>query len=321
VASFPADRAGLDGCAADDDSCQVRVDTKIEFRFDRFLLPASINRQAIAIYTGTPDNRVGNQLLLDAPAPVYDVVERVVTVTLGEGEFLQPHTLYTVELLVRGEGQPYGFRAFDGAPLEPGATPLRFSFYTSSLNPEDLPATDPNAVEPDPEFTCSDILLWFGTGTNQGQCTACHEGPEAAMGLELLDGSDILSTAWERAAHQTDVGGVTGQTFEDPRRFGVGMPRIDPKQPNNSYLLYKLLINPRNFRRSPTEDDVCETAHPVALGQDDCVPSDAEIERLREWFVRGEPMPFDSWSAPGASLYRSKLRGIQSWIRAGAPCE
>jgi hypothetical protein len=68
------------------------------------------------------------------------------------------------------------------------------------------------------------------------------------------------------------------------------------------------------------EDDPCGSAHLVAQGPDDCVPSEAEIERLREWFVQGEPMPLDAWSAPGASLYRSKLRGIQTWIRAGAAC-
>ena len=321
VATFPADGAGTDCLPNAPAECGVRVDTTLEFRFDRFLLPASINRQAFTIYTGDPGNVVGNLVYQDAPQPIYDVVERVVTIRFGEGVFLQPHTLYTVELLVPKGDQVYGFRAVDRAPISDAKQPLRFSFYTSGLTPEELEAVpDPNPVLQEPEFTCSDILGWFQEGTDQGQCAACHDDPKPPMGLRLVSGSDLRATAIDQVAHQTDLGGTTGEAYENSVRFGFGMPRIEPEQPNNSYLLYKLLVKPENYRRSPTDAETCETVHRVELAGE-CEPSPEEISRMRNWFVLGEPMPMQAASTERASLYRSKLRGIQSWIRAGAHCE
>jgi hypothetical protein len=52
---------------------------------------------------------------------------------------------------------------------------------------------------------------------------------------------------------------------------------------------------------------------------DTLVPSQQESERLREWFVRGEPMPFGRGAQPtGVSL--QGLRAISRFIAAGANC-
>jgi len=317
VATFPADGAGAECLPDDPPECGVRTDTAIELRFDRFLMPASVNRQALAIYTGDRGNQLAGSAFLDAPSPVYDAVERVVTVRLGEGQFLQPRTLYTVELVVFGGEQEFGIRAVDGAPIGAGRLPLRFSFYTNGLTPEEQAAVpDPNPPPTEPEWTCSDVLGWL----SRGQCIVCHDDQSPPMGLDLHSGQALLETAIGRVAHQTDIDGITGQSFENAPRFGVGMPRIDPGQPSNSYLLYKLLIKPDNYRRSPEDDEKCETVHRVDLAGE-CEPSAEEISRLRQWFVLGDPMPRGGSSTEGASLYRSHLRGIQSWIRSGAVCD
>jgi hypothetical protein len=93
-------------------------------------------------------------------------------------------------------------------------------------------------------------------------------------------------------------------------RFGVNMPIIDPERPDNSYLMYKLLLRPEAY---------------LPGGADDCVepgscvpPEPAELERLREWFVRGDPMP---QAGPGESFVdHDALATIQAFIAGGAAC-
>ena len=73
LASYPADGDGV-SCAADaDDTCGVPVNATLTLRFDRFLNPATVNRQAIRVFTGNPD---------DSPTIPFDVnydpLERVV---------------------------------------------------------------------------------------------------------------------------------------------------------------------------------------------------------------------------------------------------
>jgi hypothetical protein len=48
------------------------------------------------------------------------------------------------------------------------------------------------------------------------------------------------------------------------------------------------------------------------------VPSTSESERLREWFVRGEAMPFPGADSEGVSL--QGLRAIVAFIESGADC-
>jgi hypothetical protein len=103
----------------------------LELRFDRPLLSANAVRQAILLYSGTPEGH--------APftQPEYDVVERVLLYRpLGA---LAPKTTYTVELIIPEEGDSEGFRAFDGAPLEEGPVPLRFDFHTDGFRPGPSP--------------------------------------------------------------------------------------------------------------------------------------------------------------------------------------
>ncbi len=132
------------------------------------------------------------------------------------------------------------------------------------------------------------------------------------MGLDLGSGQGLLGTAISRVAHQTDVEASAGVPTQVPSRFGQGMPIIDPGRPDNSYLVYKLVINRASFGPDPCG----ASAYSVALAGV-CLPaSAAETDRLRDWFVRGEPMPPPE---TGFSLVAEDVRLVERWILDGAP--
>lgn len=274
-------------------------------------------RQSINVYAGDPSNGIG---LL---RPEYDVVERVVVFRLTQ--FLEPGTLYTVELLSADSSTDWGFQAFDGAPLEAGGAPLKFNFFTKR-NRDWLPQLP---VEPIP--SCERVLEIFA---NAG-CTAggCHGGSVPSAGLRLDRPETFVDTAFNRVARQTEVGAAVGVPLEDPDRFGVQMPIIDPGQPANSYLLYKLLRGEFSHWLGPDDPGRCSSRYSVGLGPDCVPPTAAELTRLREWFVRGAPMPPPSAaphptpSSAGATgeseglVLRPELREIQRFIAGGAHCQ
>src|SRR5262245_11733402 len=55
VSTFPEDGAGFD-CPLGDLACGVPVDTAIQIRFDRYLLPSTATRQSFFLYSGEPSN-------------------------------------------------------------------------------------------------------------------------------------------------------------------------------------------------------------------------------------------------------------------------
>lgn len=256
------------------------------------------------------------------------MLERVL---VYQTSLLEEGVLYTVELLRPEVDDPdFGFRAFDGAPLEEGDVPLKFQFKTEKV----LPAAPP--VSPAP--TCDDALAVL---SNSAGCagSGCHNstttsncpagqaessyvpcGPVPRMGLDLSTPAALALTAINRVAHQAETGGKTGAPISNPSRFGTSMPIIDPNRPENSYLLYKMLRKEESFFTSPTDPDTCQTIHNVQFGPGKCtLPTVAERDRLREWFVRGEAMPLVL--NPGAVGYgRDAVRTLQEWIRAGAVC-
>lgn len=298
--SYPAFGAGLD-CAPEDGACGVPRNVVFEFRFDRFLRPDTAIRQSMTLYTGVPSNAVPATNRLPEIAPEYDLVERVVRFSLPDGFLLHENALYTFELAVPDEEEAFGFTAFDGAPLA-ADTPTRVSFATSNQL-EELPA------EPAPP-DCDDVVALFSSCAS----AACHGGEHPRMGLDLTTGEAIRRTAIGRVAHQTEVGDRTGVALQDPSRVGVAMPIIDPHRPDNSYLLYKLLIADDNY----AAPDACESAFRAPVDPDLCTrASDAELARLRDSFVRGEPMPHPTSSR---RLGPEGVRSISRFIRAGALC-
>jgi hypothetical protein len=250
-----------------------------------------------------------------ALTPRYDVVERVVTYLLPPNVFLQPNTHYTAELVVPKEDGDLGFRAFDGAPLDEETT-LRVSFLTSNQRAAPVPSGPPPG-------TCSSAIE-----TLNQKCTGgvCHGPSDQVMRMDFSNPSSLERTVVGHVAHQTETGPTTGVPQQNPARFGVGMPRIDPGRPDNSYLMYKLIAARENFRESEggeTGDaDLCGTAYKAAVDPVHCVPaSPEENERLAAWFLRGVGMPrtIDGDREP-RFLVRSELVGLQSFIGSGAAC-
>lgn len=275
-------------------------------------------------YSESPDDSL---LLL----PEYDVLERVL---VYHAPPLEPGVLYTVELLRPDVDDPdFGFRAFDGAPLEERDVPLKFQFKTEVVAPAAPPA-------PPAPPTCDQALVALSGAVASCAGVACHNsvnspdcppgqassvhlpcGPVPRMGLDLSTPEGLALTAINHVAHQAETGSKTGAPISNPSRFGTSMPIIDPGRPENSYLLYKMLRKDESFFTSPTDPDTCQTTHQVPFGTGDCtLPSVPERDRMREWFVRGEGMPLVL--NPGASGYgRDSVRTIQEWIRAGAVCD
>lgn len=300
VASDPPNGTGI-GCDHADPACGVPTDVALALSFDRFLLPDTAIRQSIVFYRGDPSNPVpppsGTRPEI---TPVYDLMARTVRYVLPPGVTLEPHTLYNVQLPIYvKDSQPFGFRAFDGAPLA-GNEPVRISFYTGA---------GPSGATPSDVPTCEAFL---GTVARCGG-SICHgrEGLGPAMGLDLESAAELRATAIARPAHQTEIGDTTGVADQDPERFGANMPIIDPGRPDNSYLMYKLLVGPEPYQPAAGED-----CPPNARCD---VPAAEELDRLRSWFVRGEPMPW--LNDPNERfIHHDELRLIQSFIERGDAC-
>jgi hypothetical protein len=319
---YPGDGEGQ-ACGVDgDDECGVPIDATLTLRFDRFLNPATVNRQAIRVFTGDPANSP------NIPFDVaYDPVERVVEFRMPRGYSFQPRALYQIELVVPEASDDFGVRAFDGAPLAGSASSLRSSFLTSRVSAP--------VLRPDPP-SCDEIVTQVLNSVSLGNCAAsrCHRSRANELGAApealWLDGrSNLRNTAIDRVAHETELGDTAGSPLQDSPRFGVQMPIIDPKNPGNSYLLYKLLRKPENFEpcgpgvsssvcAEPADTAVSAyTTLPLSEGES-IEPSAEESLRLREWFVRGEPMPYPG--GPSTTVSLQGLRAINAFIAAGADC-
>lgn len=330
------------------ESCTVPTDATITIRFDRFLDPATVNRQAVFVYTG--DRSFGSPFTFDVG---YDPIERVVEFRLGSSRPYEPNKLYQYELLVPKHPGDFGIRAFDGAPLAEGDVPLRGSFVIG-----DEPAP---VVEAPPAPTCevivSDVLRKLGRcagsechrrGGNLTLDTMKDLG-DAPHQLYLDSPNDFALSARDRVARQTEVGDVSGghpqersdavvvvdddgnRTVISPAvRFGVRMALVAPRSPGASYLLYKLLVDRDNYRdcSDPSQSELCalpgpcESSHPaLPLPEGECLtPPEEELERLREWFVRGAPMPRADSLGQRGSVGVQGLRALSRFIAAGADC-
>lgn len=304
VGSNPAPEQGTDCSSQGPEDCGVPIDTDITFRFDRYILPSTAVRQSFVIYTGSPANAV------PIWEPYYDIVERVVHFEPPSGQVLEPGTLYTIELRSAETRSEFGFRAFDGAPLADGGLPIQFNFRTRRSEERSRTVLVREPVD------CGRALEIFSEAGCATQ--GCHGGQNPAMGLLLDSVKGLVETAISKVAHQTERGAESGVVLRDPTRFGIQMPVIDPGQPGNSYVLYKLLRNPLSHRLSADRAGFCETRYSAELGDECLRPSEQELARLREWFVLGSAMPRD---APGArAVYRDELDELARFIAAGADC-
>ncbi len=303
----PANEQGL-GCDRTTPGCAVPTNTQVTVTFDRPLLPSTAVRQSISIYV---NEKAPYTPLFE---PEYDLLTR--RVTFRTSNTLLPGVLYQMRLPVPQGASGSGFRAFDGAPLEDGPVRTKSAFFTAD-GPAERPAS-PSFAEP----TCAQVIELFNQ-TCVSSC--CHGRDNPAMGLALDSADSVADGAVLRVAHQTETGNTWGVSFPNPLRFGVSMRRIDPRSSFSSYLVYKLLLDPRNAEPCGEGSAFCSLP-----GASDCVPaSDTERAELAEWFVQGEAMPPTRVAAhlmgcddvpPREHLDCGDLRAITRWIDRGAVC-
>jgi hypothetical protein len=127
-----------------------------------------------------------------------------------------------------------------------------------------------------------------------------------ALGLDLSSPGALAATALGSTAHLSQTGEGATQADASGARFGRAMPLIDPSNPGNSFLLYKLLINARNFSSEKLETTLSD-----------------DIDRLRAGAIPGIPMP--AAAGPGTNILGADgpssevyLELINNWIAAGA---
>jgi hypothetical protein len=279
----------------------------------RLVRPTSVIRQSIRVTPGLVDPDAG-----ESPAgnvffePRWDPYDRVVVFELPPANRWIPQTLYSVTVLPADPASVAGLRALDGTAIE---EPVSFGFT-------------PGDSVSDPEHDVDDRWpeVGFCTGAPaygiaaprdvlRDSCATagCHvplPGSAPAMGLDLSTPDGIRATAVRVTARQTMHSPQVGPSAVNPSTFGDSMPRIDPGNPGNSYLMYKLLIHEGNYPRTTQSDDL---ARPW-LGD---LPAEAgapvdEIERMRSTFVVGGPMPVTG------ALMPEQMRGVMTWIAYGA---
>ena len=292
VALEPAPARGLD---CDGGACGFAPDAPIRFKFDRWLLPTTAIRQSVSLYTE------GTQLGVFL-RPDYDVTAR--SLGFRPDAPLLPDTVYILEFSdADKETNGFGFRSYDGDSL---GKSTRFAFRTAGAS------GSPPANDSEPAASCREVLIAMaGAGcANAG----CHSGNQPRMGLALDTALSLETTAIDHVAHQTESGTEASQRVVSGGRFGVQMPIIDPGRPENSYLIYKLLIS-RWLNR-----ELGEAAESADAFSADALPT-SEIEEARAWFIGFGAMPPDEVGYPNGVSPIELVRTIQGWIRAGAMCQ
>lgn len=286
------------------------LEKAMRVRFDRYLRPTSVIRQSVVVTPGLIDPDSGSP---KGPSvffePVYDPYERMVVFQLAPGARWTPSTLHTAVFEPPEDASDVtGFSAFDGAPL---SEEERFSFMTGDAvsDPEnDVDDQRPRARFCETDEGPDDLPAAFEVLRGRCAASGCHGGSQPVLGLDLGSATAIRDTAVRVVARQTLRGASVGAPAAEARRFGEDMPRLDPLNAGNSYVVYKLLVNEANH---PGQGEAGDDPWLGGLAPPGPPPSE-ELERLRRWFVQGEPMP------PGGRLRPEEMRSLVRWILRGA---
>jgi hypothetical protein len=263
------------------DSEGALLDTTIELRFDRFLEPREVTRQAVCLRSELAP--VSEALDCSGGVflrPAYDPTRRVVQLRVSDDDLLEPDTLYALTVFVALDAGT-GFRSFDGEPLEERA---EFRFRTGSER-------RPEGFDPSP-VRCEEAVGWLAA-----RCGACHGATDAAAGLDLSSAEGLERTAIGQVAHGTQYGNAGPNPLVRPPRFGRQMSLIVPADPGQSYLLYKSL---------------------AASGEQSHDLLEGEIARLRTSLVVGDPMPPPTRAAVELGEDEGQLGWLSRWISEGA---
>ena len=227
----------------------IPADGAVRVQFDRLLLPSSILRQSVMVIDAS-----GAQF---SPQPIYDPVARTVTLFDTPDKWLKPDQPYKVSLKVASSAGDFGVRAIDGANLN---SPSPIGFITTA-------ATGAGLGEPTMDY-CHDVYPLFAERCSASSCHGARitggdparfgTGPSSpAAGLILETVAGVNDTAVNRVANGSNTGALSGRGSAPGPQFGVDMPIIDPGDPGNSWLLYKLLLGQPSDTTKPTAFPSC----------------------------------------------------------------
>lgn len=314
-----------------DGSHKATTNGVIQIAFDRALLPLTVNRQSFVLldYTMTPL----------APIVTYDPVALVVTLSNPDPTnpgWLKADQAYKVVLgIPDGNADVGGVRAIDRMPLDPHET-RQIGFLVEGRT------RDPSVLISGPPINfCNDILPIFSASCSQGSCHGAIEGKvRPAAGLVLATSAGVAATAISRVANGSNTGPFAGPGRAPSHVFGVDMPIVDPGNPGNSWLLYKVLLGAPSPPVEVVDAGTADARAPASDGgagpavRPPCVPqpafessavaanglSDAERARLSD-FVLGNRMPYPA--APGRdstgdTLTLDEMERLRAWIQQGA---
>jgi hypothetical protein len=204
----------------------VVVGAPIELAFDRLLNPVAVTRQTFVL-----QDLFGNFLV---PTPSYDPVSRVVRLCLTNSAPLLAGQSYELTIVSPTSPTGAGFRAIDGAGLDPSVNPvIEFPVVTGPTYTGSDACTGATTVD-----FCSQVLPIFASKCGG---STCHGGDLPAAGLLMTTPQGIQTTAVGRVAQGSNTG---NNSLPEPPGllFGVDMPIISPGAPGGSWLVYKLLL-------------------------------------------------------------------------------
>jgi hypothetical protein len=243
----------------------------IRVQFDRFLASDTANRQGFCVSHSANRNEclAAGSGSGDVTFNVeYDPVDRVVVLKpppkgLDVG-------MYTVRVLApKNSDDTTGIRAFDGVPMaaedswdfsvdpnKAAEEPNRKIDFCAEEQACPAPMGDAGIADQKPVTAKSSVQeIVHGTCAAEG---ACHMPPdEPGKTLKILIGEAVIfgdpdpqSSAVQikriisqhQVAPQTATDPDPGLARTSGDTFGRNMPLIDPKNPGNSYILYKMII-------------------------------------------------------------------------------
>lgn len=284
--------------------------------FDRYLLPATVTRQSFVLLDSSNQPLTADK----AAGVVYDPVARTVTLTRPSDNWLVEGQFYKLVLtLPDGDSDSSGVRAIDRAPLRADQT-RDFAFVVG-------PKSTATTFDPPVSF-CRDVLPIFTAKCN---LPTCHgSGDVAAASLVLDTSSGVSLTALNRIAQGSNTGGRSIDPPAPGRIFGVDMPIIDPGNPGNSWLIYKIDLARPPIKPSPAtyactnglrEPATTPFAFQVLAPNARPVADDRERSVLSD-FILGREMPFPV-SSPGGypdeALTFEEREKVRLWIKGLAP--
>jgi hypothetical protein len=302
---------------------KVASNTSFRLKFDRFLLPLSVIRQAICVQ---PQAAMTAD---DCTTPVsfsvaYDPATREAIFRQSEGmPLIGTHYVMTVFQPATLDPSTVGFRAYDNGILDKQTT-IEIEVTGNSAKPgfDDAPANGSHWC--DVTDAKGNVTVPGAEGILTANCGVggCHVDTRdtqgnflgAAMGLQFsvykpgAKSTDpfvdevVERTAINHVAHETQIGEHADQPQEAPDRFGRAMQIVDARSAGNSYLLYKLLIGEDTTTHVPFVSD------------------DAERDRLRDAFVVDDPMPLPNGAMvpKQVEMHADLLEDLSLWIQAGA---